>query len=73
MKKIIFRVDVFINNNEKVLSRTRIKKLILDGKLNLNNKVILDPSKKISTGDIINLIIPEPKKASLNHMIINWI
>ena len=59
------RVDVFINNNEKVLSRTRIKKLILDGKLNLNNKVILDPSKKISTGDSINLIIPEPKKASL--------
>ena len=59
------RVDVFVNNNEKVLSRTRIKKLILDGKLNLNNKVILDPSKKISTGDSINLIIPEPKKASL--------
>ena len=59
------RVDVFINNNEKVLSRTRIKKLILDGKLNLNNKVILDPSKKISTGDIINLIVPEPKKTSL--------
>ena len=59
------RVDVFINNNEKNLSRTRIKKLILDGQLNLNNKVILDPSKKIFTGDNINLIIPEPKKASL--------
>ena len=59
------RIDVFINNKEKDLSRTRVKKLILDGKLSLNNKVLLDPSKKIFTGDIIDLVIPEPKKVSL--------
>ena len=59
------RVDIFINKRKNEISRTRIKNLILDGKLELNNKILIDPAKKISPGDIINLIIPEPKKASL--------
>ena len=59
------RIDVFINKNENLISRTRIKNLILDKKLKLNNKVMSNPSKKISFGDKIELIIPEPKKVSL--------
>ena len=59
------RVDVFIHKREGDVSRTRIKKLILNKKLKLNNNIIIDPSKKVSKGDIINLTIPEPKKASL--------
>mgnify|MGYP001298393398 FL=1 len=59
------RVDVFINNKEDDLSRTRIKNLILDKKLKLNNKIMLDPAKKIFCGDTVNLTIPEPKKVSL--------
>ena len=59
------RVDVFINKKENEISRTRVKNLILNKKLKLNNKVIEDPSKKITSGDILELIIPEPKKASL--------
>ena len=59
------RVDVFINKKENNISRSRIKNLILDKKLKLNNKIIINPSKKISNGDIINLTIPEPKKTSL--------
>ena len=59
------RVDVFINKKENDISRTRIKNLILDKKLKLNNKLLTDPSKKISTNDILELIIPEPKKTSL--------
>ncbi len=59
------RVDVFINKKENEISRTRIKNLILNEKLKLNNEVIKDPSKKIITGDVLELIIPEPKKASL--------
>ena len=59
------RVDVFINNKENGISRTRIKNLILDKKLKLNNKIITDPSKKISIKDMIELTIPEPKKSSL--------
>ena len=59
------RLDVFVNNREKLISRTRIKNLILKEKLKLNNTIINDPSKKISAGDIIELQIPEPKEASL--------
>ena len=59
------RVDVFINKKENDISRTRIKNLILSRKLKLNNKILIDPSKKISSGDILNLTIPKPKKASL--------
>ena len=59
------RVDVFINKRENSISRTRIKNLILDKKLKLNHKILEDPSKKISINDILELTIPEPKKASL--------
>ncbi len=59
------RVDIFIQKKEKDISRTRIKNLILDNKLKLNDKILADPSKKISSGDVLELIIPEPKKASL--------
>ena len=59
------RIDVFVNKKENSLSRTRIKNLILDRKLKLNNKIIIDPSKKVSNKDKIQLEIPEPKKASL--------
>ena len=59
------RVDVFINKLEKDLSRTRVKNLILNQKLTLNGNVIINPSKKITIGDILKLAIPEPKKTSL--------
>ena len=59
------RVDVFINKKEKELSRTRVKNLILNRKLKLNHKTLGDPSKKVSIGDVLELTIPEPKKASL--------
>ena len=59
------RIDVFIANKQKNLSRTRVKNLILKKKLKLNNLVILNPSKKISTGDKILLEIPKPEKISL--------
>ena len=59
------RIDVFISNNIKEMSRTRVKNLILGKKLRLNNKIILDPSKKVNFNDIIKLIAPEPQKSSL--------
>ena len=59
------RVDIFINKKENKISRTRIKNLILDKKLRLNNQINIDPSKKVSCGDTLELIIPEPKIASL--------
>ncbi len=59
------RVDIFIKKREDIISRTKIKKLILDNKLRINDKVITDPSKKIFFNDKIKLVVPEPKKASL--------
>ena len=59
------RVDVLINKREELISRTRIKNLILKEKLTLNNEIIKSPSKKVSIGDTINLKIPEPEVASL--------
>ena len=59
------RVDVFINKKQSDISRSRIKKFILNKQLKLNNKIITDPSKKIITGDVIDLTVPEPKKASI--------
>ena len=53
------RVDVFINKREKLISRTRIKNLILKKKLKMNDKIINSPSKKVSEGDKIILQIPE--------------
>ena len=59
------RIDSFINKNQEKLSRTRIKNLILKKKLKLNNKILDDPSKKVSAGDKIIFEIPEPEKVSL--------
>ena len=59
------RVDVFINKREKLISRTRIKNLILKKKLQLNEQIINSPAKKVFAGDKLSLNIPEPQKASL--------
>jgi len=59
------RVDVLINNREELISRTRIKNLILKKKLTLNNEIIISPSKKVVVGDELNLNIPVPEETSL--------
>ena len=59
------RVDVLINKREELISRTRIKNLILKEKLKLNDKIIKSPSKKVVTGDKLSLIVPKPKETLL--------
>ena len=59
------RIDLYLTNKKKELSRTRVKNLILKEKLKINNTLVKDPSKKISTGDNIIFEIPNPKKVSL--------
>ena len=59
------RIDAFIFEKCKELSRTRIKNLILDKRIKINGKVIILPSKKIEMGDKITLEVPVPKKSSL--------
>ena len=62
------RVDIFINKREKLLSRTKIKNLILNGKLKLNNKIINSPSKKVLSGDKVNLEIQWKHSNSINSI-----
>jgi len=59
------RLDLLIKKRENLISRTRIKNLILNGNLMVNNKVVISPSKKILIGDKIEFQIPEPKEATL--------
>ena len=59
------RVDIFINKRDPSLSRTRIKNLILNNKLKINNKIISSPSHKVINNDNIILEIPDPIKTSL--------
>ena len=65
------RVDVLINKKEELISRTRIKNLILKEKLKLNDEIIKSPSKKVLTGDKLSLNIPEPQEASLKPYNLN--
>ena len=59
------RIDLFLNKYNKEISRTRIKNLILDKRLKINNQTVTNPSKKVLENDVVNIIIPNPKKASL--------
>jgi len=59
------RIDFFLTKKKKELSRTRVKKLILNKYLKINNIINKNPSKKVSTGDKIIFEIPDPKKVSL--------
>ena len=40
------RIDVVIAKKNDSLSRTRIKNLIINGNLSINNIIVNDPSKK---------------------------
>jgi len=59
------RLDIFISSKITDISRTRIKNLILDGFVTVNNKINFEPSKKINLKDIIIIKIPLPKKTTI--------
>ncbi|NNH33752.1 RNA pseudouridine synthase, partial [Rhizobium sp. SEMIA 4085] len=42
-------------------SRSRVKVLIKDGQLLVNGAVVLDPQKKVRSGDNYELLLPEPE------------
>ncbi len=59
------RIDILLSNQDKKLSRSRVKSLILEGKLKINNIIVTDPSKKIKLNDEIHFEISELKKENL--------
>ena len=52
------RVDTILANHDKSLSRTRVKNLILDSKLKINEKIIQDPSIKTKSVSYTHLTLP---------------
>ena len=60
-----FRIDILLSNQDNKLSRSRVKSLILENKLKINNIIITDPSKKIKLNDEIHFEVSEPKKETL--------
>ena len=61
------RVDVFLSDYKKKISRTKIKNLIKEGCLTVNNLRVYEPSKKLNLRDNVKLEIPESKKAPVRH------
>ena len=59
------RLDIFISSKITDISRTRIKNLILDGFVTVNNKINFEPSKKINLEDNLIIEIPPPKKTNI--------
>ena len=59
------RIDILLSNQDNKLSRSRVKSLILENKLRINNIIITDPSKKIKLNDEIYFEISEPEKETL--------
>ncbi len=59
------RIDILLSNQDNKLSRSRVKSLILENKLKINNIIINDPSKKIKLNDEIYFEISEPKNETL--------
>ena len=59
------RIDTFLHSVIKNLSRTRLKNLIKEGNLKINNKVVKEPSKQVNINDEIILQTPQPNKVKL--------
>ena len=59
------RIDYYLSQIYKDLSRNKIKNLIQKNFLKINGTIITDPSKKILNGDEISLEIEEDKEVSL--------
>ncbi len=56
------RIDKFLRLNLVDFSRTRLQSLIRDGYVKLNNKTVLDSSKKVKSNDNIQINVPEPEQ-----------
>jgi 23S rRNA pseudouridine1911/1915/1917 synthase len=59
------RLDLFLANREPALSRSALQRLIEDGRIRINGRIV-KPSHKIKPGDTIVLEIPRPEPLELN-------
>ena len=55
------RLDIFLQSRMEKFSRTKIKNIINDGYVKVNNLTINEPSKKVKEKDRVEIKIPEVK------------
>ena len=53
------RLDVFLSRALSDLSRSRLKALILDGRLSRGGQTIADPAYRVKPGERFDLVLPE--------------
>ncbi len=59
------RIDILLSNLKIKLSRSRVKSLILENNLKINNVIVTDPSKRVKFNDEIHFEVSDPKKETL--------
>lgn len=57
------RLDRFLARKLPTISRTRLKALVLSGKVSLDGAALIDPSRAVTTGMALRVVIPEPTPA----------
>ena len=55
------RLDIFLHSKITVLSRTKIKNIISEGYVKINNLIVREPAKKIKDKDSVSIKIPAKK------------
>ena len=65
------RIDIFLQSQIKNLSRTRIKKIIIEGCVKINDQIIEEPAKKIKEKDRIKIKFPIAKDSKILPQKIN--
>lgn len=58
------RVDRVLARHRPELSRTRIKRLIEDGRVTLGHALVGDAAQRVNAGDIFTLLVPAPAPAA---------
>src|SRR5881396_2347864 len=58
------RLDRALQRQLPELSRTRLKQLILDGRIESGGALLRDPAQRASAGDSILVTLPEPEEAT---------
>ena len=65
------RIDIFLQSQIKNLSRTRIKKIIIEGCVKINDRIVEEPAKKIKEKDRIKIKFPITKESKILPQKIN--
>ena len=55
------RLDKFLTNKLKTLTRSQIKKVIISKGVKINKKIVLSASEKVKDGNQIEILISENK------------